>query len=82
MSRVTIRELYSEDDYIIDYDEAIKNIEIVPRKMVEMIIEKCDVMKLQTIDNDYEKSVVRFNACNSLKEYAESLFKQFEEEKE
>lgn len=86
MSRVTIDNIQHDASGLdnMSWAEITKlyQIEVVPRKMVEMIIAKCEVMKLQIIDNDYEKSVVCFNTCNSLKNYAESLLKQFEEEEE
>lgn len=75
MSRVTFSDLYN--DYL-DINTSVKdcgkvqNVAIVPRKMVEMIIEKCrqDVIKY---NHDSEEA-----AC--IKQYAESLLKQFEEE--
>lgn len=75
MSRVTIKELYweiNEDKYASNVWDGYKDIEVVPRKMVEMIIEKCrqDVIKY---NHDSEEA-----AC--IEQYAESLLRQFEEE--
>ena len=75
MSRVTFGDLYI--DYL-DINTSVKDckkvqeVEIVPRKMVEMIIEKCrqDIIKY---NHNSEEA-----AC--IKQYAESLLKQFEEE--
>ena len=57
--------------------DGCKDIEVVPRKMVEMIIERC-VRDMCSASNDgamcYEASCI--------KDYAESLLKRFEEDKE
>ena len=73
MSRVTIKELYGEDDYIIDYDEAIKNIEIVPRKIVEMIIAECT----KDICAEHKSDGAKAEA-SLIKRYAEELLEKFE----
>ena len=59
---------------------AAADIEVVPRKMVEMIIEKCK--KIQYNNDDDSEPVERgeWYAADELKEYAESLLKQFEED--
>lgn len=105
MDRVTIEGLYSDftvpraeaRQYGMNYEqyERLANTEIVPRKMIEMIIEMCD-----EIIDDMEKSIafykeiayfdeaydaifeanIRKSVANSFKTYAESLLKQFEEE--
>lgn len=77
MSRVTISDLvadYKYDGFEERYPHPIHHVEIVPRKMVEMIIEYCE----QSIKN-YPHTMVALNAGNT-KDYAESLLKQFEED--
>lgn len=78
MSRVAIKDLYweiNQDKYASNVWDGYKDIEIVPRKMVEMIIERC-VRDMCSASNDgamcYEASCI--------KDYAESLLKQFEED--
>ena len=103
MSRVTIEGLYSDftvpraeaRQYGMNYEqyERLANTEIVPRKMIEMIIEMCD-----EIIDDMEKSIafckeityfdeacdtifeanIRKSVAISFKTYAESLLKRFE----
>ncbi len=102
MKRVTIRQLMYEctqpmspDDYA--KIQKILDVEITPRKAIEMIIERCDEM----ID-DMEKSIAFFKeiayfdeACDaifeanirktvaiSFKTYTESLLERFEEDRE
>lgn len=74
MSRVRLIDIYNErfNEPTLKLS-ATADIEVVPRKMVEMIIEKCrqDVIKY---NHDSEEA-----AC--IKQYAESLLKQFEEDK-
>lgn len=76
MSRVTIDNIQHDASGLdnMSWDEITKlyQIEVVPRKMVEMIIEKCrqDIIKY---NHDSEEA-----AC--IKQYAESLLKQFEED--
>ena len=88
MSRVTVGDLYRE--YCDDEKwQTLKDIEVVPRKMVEMIIKKCeDTIRKQEFIMDFYASdpyissnaqAARINTMQ-LKEYAESLLKQFEEE--
>ena len=70
MSSVKIKDIYYDGE--VDSCEKVKNIEVVPRKIVEMIIEKChqDIIKY---NHNSEEA-----AC--IKQYAESLLKQFEED--
>ena len=81
MSRVTIKDLYWELDSDASnksWDDA-KEIEIVPRKIVEMIIERC----VEDVNySDWRYSVDKGKICEAadIKDYAESLLKQFEEE--
>ncbi len=80
MSRVTIETI----DNIIHYEDAeevrkLWDIEIVPRKMVEMIIEHCREYEA------YNKSTGRFDVAAGVcfvSNYAESLLKQFEDDGE
>lgn len=74
MSRVTIDNLFIDSMKDAKGYEKIKNIEIVPRKMVEMIIAECNS---QISDFHHNPSIV--NTATHIKEYAESLLKQFEE---
>lgn len=93
MGRVTIKELYWEidrDTYASNVWNGYKDIEVVPRKMVERIIEKCEeiIKKQEHVLESYDPdSYISGNALAvrlsmmQLKEYAESLLEQFEEEK-
>jgi hypothetical protein len=77
MSRVTLIDIYNER-----FNEpslklsATADIEVVPRKIVEMIIAECNS---QISAFHHSPSIV--NTVAYIKEYAESLLKQFEEEK-
>lgn len=74
MSRVTISDLHAGIHHSrVDAYGLYKDIEIVPRKMVEMIIEKCEK------DGATYLSHVA-NEALDIKKYAESLLKQFEED--
>lgn len=80
MSRVTIKELYweiNEDEHADDVWEDYKDIEVVPRKTVEMIIEEC---KRNTITNYKYGNYCAGDNLTHIGDYAESLLKQFEEE--
>lgn len=77
MSRVTIKELYGEIDYDEDDYIAIKDIEVVPRKIVEMIIAECNSQI-----SDFKGNHGIVNTAIHIKRYAESLLEQFEEDKE
>ena len=106
MSKTHVRDLVGdfEDEFIIGGSGAFKyeklyskrlteisDIEIVPRKIVEMIIKKCeDTIRKQEFIMDFYASdsyissnaqAARINTMQ-LKGYAESLLKQFEEEGE
>lgn len=82
MSRVTIQELY---DDIVDTDFVkylkMNNTEIVPRKIVEMIIKKCEEIQNDNYHDDEPHECGKCSASDDIKEYAESLLKQFEEDK-
>ena len=56
--------------------EAVKNIEIVPRKMVEMIIERIESNKAVCEPDGYAEHIL-----DNISMYAESLLKRFEEER-
>lgn len=81
MSRVTINNIlnlcYVERPRVVD-------IEVVPRKMVEMIIEHCledykCMCESQGVDQYANGICVE---STEIKRYAETLLKQFEEEEE
>lgn len=74
MSRVTINNILN-----LCYVERprVADIEVVPRKMVEMIIKECDS---QISDFHHNPSIV--NTATHIKDYANSLLKQFEEDAE
>ena len=79
MSRVTIKDLYweiAQETYANNVWMKYKDIEVVPRKMVEMIITECNS---QISDFHHNPSIV--NTATHIKDYAESLLKQFEEDK-
>jgi len=95
MSRVQVENLVVdfEDEFIIGGSGAflpeklysrrlteISDIEIVPRKIVELIIEKC--IEIQHDNNDdYDRHELgKWCASDDIKEYAESLLKLFEED--
>lgn len=83
MNGVTINELawdYRHNTTGKDLKESC-DIEVVPRKIVEMIIEKCREQMREYIargENDYTDG--KYDAGFSIKQYAESLLKQFEED--
>ena len=87
MSRVTIQQLHDDynvvsvnakawgfDDKVdMDTYASLKTTEIVPRKIVEKIIEKAKE-ECSDVNNSYYTRKI-----NHIWEYAESLLKQFEE---
>lgn len=79
MSRVTIKDIFwTLDSGRLDRDviwDGCRNIEIVPRKMVEMIIERLK-RNISSCEND---SYADFTLTDVL-QYAESLLKKFEED--
>ena len=77
MSRVKIKDIYYDGE-IDDSSEKVKNIEVVPRKIVEIIIEKCADHTSVSYPSDYIMGVL--NEADWIAKYAESLLKQFEEE--
>ena len=83
MSRVTIGEL--TEDYLPFTKEGNEatTIEVVPRKMVEMIIEKCEkqisyIEPEERVFNSYARGLVDY--AESVKTYAELLLREFEKE--
>ena len=93
MSRVTIDNIQHDASGLDNMSWAditkLYQIEVVPRKMVERIIEKCEeIIKKQehVLESYAPDSYIRGNAlavrlsAMQLKEYAESLLKQFEED--
>ena len=92
MSRVTIENLYNDftvprteaREYGENYEQYAKlaETEVVPRKMVEMIIKKCEEIQHDNYHDDEPYECGEWSASDEIKEYAESLLKQFEEEEE
>lgn len=83
MSRVTIDELGNDYMLNVHYKEAdkISDVEIVPRKMVEKIIEKCErMMDFYTCDTEFTRG--KKWAYDDIRAYAESLLMEFEEDDE
>lgn len=82
MSRVTINDICSDcDKQSFDEYWDIRGIEVVPRKMVEMIIKKCEEIQNDNYHDDEPHECGKCSASDEIKEYAESLLKQFEEDK-
>lgn len=83
MSRAKIKDLYWELTSLpassTAWDDA-REIEVVPRKIVEMIIKKCKDHASGPRPSDYIVGVSDEAGC--IAKYAESLLKQFEEDKE
>lgn len=79
MSRVTIDNIQHDASGLdnMSWAEITKlyQIEVVPRKMVEMIIEKC----VQDFRSPWNDGSMAYEAT-CIKDYAESLLKQFEED--
>ena len=89
MSSVTINELAWDYKHNTMQKELVEScdIEVVPRKMVEMIIEKCieeDNCICSTLhqdDDDFDYFSGYVYAMGMIKVFANSLLKQFEEDK-
>ena len=83
MRRVTIHDVYRECEEA-DYNDAywsFRGTEIVPRKMVEMIIKKCEkMMGFYTCDTEFTRG--KKWAYDDIRAYAESLLMEFEEDDE
>lgn len=78
MSRVAIKDLFweiSNDKYASNVWDGYKDIEVVPRKIVEMIIERCSIG---------EKLVNKTTAMEvrDIRNYAESLLEKFENDEQ
>ena len=87
MSKVTIYDICEVNNrYYINSPEArnldkIFDIPVVPRKMVEMIIERCQKQMNSVLlkkDIDYTDGI--YNAAFDIKIYAEELLRQFEKD--
>lgn len=82
MSRVTIDNIQHDASGLDNMSWAditkLYQIEVVPRKMVEMIIAKCKDHTLVSYPSDYIIGVS--NEADWIAKYAESLLKQFEED--
>ncbi len=76
MSRVTLSDVWHTltEAPATDFDK-VSQLEIVPRKMVEMIIEKCSKDICAEHGSNFAKA-----EASLIKRYAESLLKQFEED--
>lgn len=78
MSKVSIEDIY----FGVGLNEKeILNVEIVPRKMVEMIIERCN-RDINTFNTDKSIPNTICYEAKSIKKYAERLLREFEEEPE
>ena len=81
MSRATIKDLYweiAQETYANNVWMKYKDIEVVPRKMVEMIIEKCKEIQHDNNNDDDRHECGKWCASDEIKEYAESLLDEFE----
>lgn len=81
MSRVTIRELvddYKRDGFEERYPHMIHNVEVAPRRIIELIIAQCeeDVKDVGRWQDPFDQG--RTHEASKIKGYAESLLKQFE----
>lgn len=76
MSRVTLSDVWHTltEAPATDFDK-VSQLEIVPRKMVEMIINYCKSDEYLTIKSDAAKAEAYL-----IRHYAEYLLEQFEEE--
>lgn len=76
MSKVTIEDIYDDIKHgsVSDY-AASKDVEVVPRKMVEMIIEECE-------RRSSGRTKARCEEAQYIREYAESLLEKFENDGE
>ena len=85
-SRVEIRDLYDDvaNDCNNDTYARVCRIEVVPRKLVEMIIAKCEEIDSRyTVEDDFTNSVYysgRRQSAHELQEYTKALLKYFEED--
>jgi len=76
MSKVRLIDIYNERFYESSLKlSAAADIEVVPRKMIEMIIAECNS---QISDFHHNPGVV--NTATHIKDYAQSLLKQFEDD--
>lgn len=79
MSKVTVNDVW-KDFPTDEWADAIK-IPIVPRRMVEMIIERCEsLVNLYSRIDNYDYCAGENYAYDQIINYANSLLKQFEEE--
>lgn len=79
MSRVTIANIVGDyDANRYPYDGG--RIEVVPRRMVEMIIEKCVSIMDENLDDDNRIEIAKWNTADDMRAYAESLLMEFEED--
>lgn len=83
MGKVTIKDIYwdlSSDEMNHNFAwDGCKDIEVVPRKIVEMIIEKCERM-MDFYSADYDFTRGKKWAYDEIRAYAESLLMEFEED--
>lgn len=87
MSRVIINELgydITKPMPVEEYDkvEKILDVEIVPRKIVEMILDKCDEIREKYKDEESDSAYGRWASATEIKSYTEDLLKEFEGEDE
>ena len=83
MNHITINdiwgEIYDSKEYNMQEIDKLSSIEVVPRRMMEMIIDECN----EIIDNykcdDTNYACGRRNSAVQLHEYTKTLLKQFDE---
>ena len=81
MSRVTIEDIYYDLYGEVKPKDGLK-IEVVPLKIVELIIEWCDsIIELVEPDADDIFEGGKIYEARDIKHYAEFLLKEFEEDK-
>lgn len=78
MSSVKIKDIYYDGE--VDSCEKVKNIEVVPRKMIELIIEKCNEIVVEFGQDPTNYANGRCNSARQLNDYAEWLLELFEED--
>ena len=89
MSRVTILDLvsdYKDADIDMSTCKKSRDIQVIPRKMVEMIIERCEKIyqESNSLEGSLEHNITRTTiqaTCLVIRKYAESLLAKFEEDK-
>ena len=79
MSRATIINLVTDyEDANMNTCKKSRDIEVVPRRIVEKIIERCESIRQDTECIIYPFDRGRNYEAKSVKQYAESLLEEFE----